>query len=87
MLRVAFGSGLFAVGYLLLYAAVDSGGAYALRPWDALASTAPWPSPPGADQTSTAGGSGGGGGGAGGLLDKVGSVIGKVRSLFPFPGP
>jgi hypothetical protein len=87
MLRVAFGSGLFAVGYLLLYAAVDSGGAYALRPWDALSPSAPWPSPPGADQTSTAGGSGGGGGGVGGLLGKVGSVIGKVRSFLSFLGP
>lgn len=29
-------SALAGLGYLLVFAAVDSGGKYALRPWDAL---------------------------------------------------
>jgi hypothetical protein len=37
MLRVAIGSGLLSIGYLLAYAAFAGGGQYALRPWDALA--------------------------------------------------
>ncbi len=36
MTRVAIGSMMAAVGYLLVYAAVADGGKHALRPWQAL---------------------------------------------------
>jgi hypothetical protein len=36
VIRVAIGSGLCAIGYLLVYAGVADGGKYASRPWDAV---------------------------------------------------
>lgn len=36
MSRLMLASALAAIGYLLLFAAIDEGGKYATRPWDAL---------------------------------------------------
>lgn len=35
-MRVFVFSALFGIGYLLIYAAVQDGGAHALRPWEAF---------------------------------------------------
>ena len=56
MLRVAFGSAMAAAGYLLLYCGVTAGGTYALRPWDALSPSAPWPVGSSSGQSSSSGG-------------------------------
>lgn len=65
-----------AVGYLLLYAAVTAGGTFALRPWDALSASAPWPvtasgSPGGGGSQGPSGGGGGFVGGAVGVVKKI----------------
>jgi hypothetical protein len=94
VLRVAVGSGLAAAGYLLLYSAVTAGGTYALRPWDALSPSAPWPVNP-SGGTSSNGGSGAAGssssssgsGGVVGIAKRVagffGSSVGTVMREIP----
>ena len=87
MLRVAVGSGLAAVGYLLLYAAVTAGGTYALRPWDALSPTAPWPVLSGGGSSSSGGGSSSGSGSStGSVLKDVAKLLNPLNLLNPL-GP
>ena len=78
MLRVAVGSGLAAVGYLLVYCAITAGGTYALRPWDALSPAAPWP----VGSTSSSNSSS-----SGGTEGTVKKVAKDILGIFPFlPG-
>lgn len=75
MLRVSVGSGMAAVGYLLLYCAVTAGGTFALRPWDALSPSAPWPVQGGGSSGSS------GSGGSGGLLGVARRIIGLIPGV------
>lgn len=78
MLRVAVGSAMGAIGYLLVYAAVTAGGTFALRPWDALSASAPWP------VTSSASSSPPTSSGGGGVVSKAEGIGRKILGLLPF---
>lgn len=79
MLRVAVGSGMAAIGYLLVYCAVTAGGTYAPRPWDALSPSAPWPV--GSSSSAASSSSSSSGGGIGGTLTTLGKGLLTIVGL------